>query len=518
MTPRFAGSAVARAIVPLGGLGLILVALPPTPSGAHATDLVAASALLAAGSIAWLVERRWQGACAVLSAVALAVVANADPVGGGASIRGLSIVAGPLVVPLSVGAMGGRGRWWWTALVGGVIAGPLRALVYDPFLDPNCALCRHNPAAISHHPELARVLLVAGTALTALAVAAIAAKAPRRWSFVTVALIASAAVWWSGIRFAAGLVAVVVIAIDIVHSTAARRRVSQLVQMLREEVDLEQTLGKSLGDPALRVAYWLDEERCFAAKNGGPDPGPTGAQITTELRMGADLVALIHHDPAVAEVAALAGALDGPARLALENERLAAQLASQARELQRSRARIVERGDIERRRLERDVHDGAQQHVLALGFDLRTMLANIAPDDPTRPILERCLAETMSALDELRELSHGLYPPSLEAGGLSPALGALSRRAPVAVAIGNVPRTRLPTAVERTVFALVADSTAVAQLDLDIEIELVEANVEVRIFGAIAPSGQVVLDRIAALDGSLTRSENTIRAMIPCAL
>lgn len=507
-----------RVIVPLCGLVLILLALPATPSGAYTIDLVTASALLAGGSIALLVARRWQGTCAVLSAAALVIASSADPVDGTVSFRVLLIIAGPLIVPLAAGAMGGRGSWWWTALIGGVLAGPLRTLVYDPFLDRGCAFCRHNPAVLSPQPDLARLLLIGGTTLTAVALTAMAMTASRRWPFWAGAFVGTAVIWLPRARFAAGVVAVVVIVIDIARSAAARHRVDQVVHMLREDVDLEQTLRRTLGDSGLTVAYWLAEERRFSARGGGSDVGPTDRQITTELRMDTDLVALVHHDPAAAEVAALAGALDGPARLALENDRLAVQLASQARELKRSRARIVERGDIERRLLERNVHDGAQQHVLALGFDLRTALASCTFDDPTKFVLERCLAETMSALDELRELSHGLYPPSLEAGGLSPALRALSRRASVGVAISHVPKPRLPTAVERTVFALVADSASRAQHNLSVEIDVQDSNVEVRIFGGNPVAGQVVLDRIAALDGSLSSHDNMIRAVIPCAL
>src|SRR4051794_18808733 len=117
-----------RVIVPLCALVVIVLALPATPSGAHAIDLVTASALLATGCIALVAGRRWQGMFAMLSAAALATVASADPVGSNASVRVLLIVGGPLIVPFAAGAMGGRGAWWWTALIGGTVAGPLRAL------------------------------------------------------------------------------------------------------------------------------------------------------------------------------------------------------------------------------------------------------------------------------------------------------------------------------------------------------------------------------------------------------
>ena len=216
-------------------------------------------------------------------------------------------------------------------------------------------------------------------------------------------------------------------------------------------------------------------------------------------------------------MAALVNALDGPARLALENERLSAQLKARERELERSRARIIERGDSERRDLERDVHDGAQQHVLALGFDLRTAIAALQVDDPLLQILAECLVETMSTLDDLRELSHGLYPPSLDAGGLTSALHALSRRAAVAVNIGDLPAGRLPAPVERTVFALVADAALSALNHFDVTVDHREQNVEVRIIGTSRPIAQVVADRVATLGGRLTATGTTLVAVIPCA-
>jgi signal transduction histidine kinase len=493
-----------------------MLALPTTASGAGAADLVAVL-LLVGGSLALLLDRRLQGTLAVLSAVALVLLARTNQVDSAPASRTLAIVAAPLLLPLAAGAIGGRGVWWRVAIVSGIAAGLLRALVYDPFLDLSCVSCRHNPAVISHQPRLAQVLLIAGMAVPAVALLMLAVTSPRRLPFLLTGLVGGAIWWWPGARVGAGAVAVIVITIDLARLAAAQRRVLQLVRVLHDDVDLEASLRRMLGDPGLTVAYWLDREHRFATGTGGRDVGPAGSQITTELTIERDVVALIHHDPIIAEVAALSRALDGPARLALENECLAVQLASQERELQRSRARIVAQGDIERRLLERDVHDGAQQHMLALGFDLRIALSACPEEDAKRPVLERCLAETMAALDELRDLSHGLYPPSLESGGLSSALSALARRAAVGVSVGLVPSVRLPRQVERTVFALIADSTAAARSALAVDIEVQEPEVEVRISGVGLTCGQVVVDRVAAMGGSLISTDSTIRAVIPCA-
>jgi signal transduction histidine kinase len=508
-----------RVGAPLGGLALLLV-LPSQPSGAGAADVVTAAVMLACGSIALLVDRPRQGALAMLGAVALVIVARTNPQTSAPTVQMLTIVAAPLIVPFAAGAIGGRGAWWRAAIVGGVAAGALRALVYDPFRDAGCVGCRHNPAVLAHHLDLARGLLVGGVATTTLALVMLAVRSPRRWTTLAVA-IAGVAMWWfPDARAVAGAMAAIVMVDDMLRSAAAQHRVLQLVRVLHDGADLGATLRRMLGDPGLTVAYWLPAEQRFAASGGGPDVSPSAAQITTELTIGTEIVAVIRHDPDAVEVLALSRALDGPARLALENERLTVQLASQERQLQHSRARIVARGDVERRLLERDVHDGAQQHVLALGFDLRTALGHGPSDDVNRPVLERCLGETMAALDELRDLSHGLYPPSLEAGGLSAALQALARRAEFAVSIGQVPQARLPAQVERTVFALVADSTVGARCDLTVEIDVDEPNVEVRICGANVTCGQTVADRVAALAGTLRRTidstGSTLQAVIPC--
>ncbi|MEP7112146.1 MAG: histidine kinase, partial [Ilumatobacteraceae bacterium] len=447
---------------------------------------------------------------------ALACTAVVDATSGTASLRGVAIAAGPLIVPLAVVASSERVRWWWVAIVGGLVAGPLRALFYDPFLDPSCDACRHSTAAIIYRPDLARTLLVVGAATTALALIAATFSRRHRWLLGGGATATLAALWKPDLRVAFGLAAAVVLSVDIARTTAARRQVRELVNMLRQNADLEHTLRRTLGDPALSVAYWLDDEKQFVAGSGSPTADRVGNQVSTELRVVGNLVGVIHHDPNTTEVVALVNALDGPARLALENERLAAHLAARERELQRSRARIIEHGDGERRALERDVHDGAQQHVLALGFDLRTAIAALQTADPMRPVLEECLAETMRTLDDLRELSHGLYPPSLDAGGLVPALRALSRRAPVEVNIGDVPSARLPPPVERTIFALVTDAAASANAEISVIVESREAAVEVHITGAFEPSSPVVADRVATLGGNLTKNGTTLLAVIPC--
>lgn len=517
MTSRTLAHAMVRAAVPVGGVALMLAALPTLPAGAHAADQFVAVALLATGSIAWLVGRHLQGLCAVLAGGALAAIGNVDANSGSATLRGLAIAGGPLVIPLAAAAVGWHGRWSWLALAGGVLAGPVRSLVYDPFLDPHCLVCRPSAAAVVHHPGLARALLLVGLVLTVAALLLAAARTRTRWVLVSMAAITSSTLWRPDLRLVACVIAIALLGVDIIRILAAQYRIRVLVDMLRQDVDLEQTLRRTLGDPELTVAYCVDEDNEETpAPASLPTSDPSGQRVSTELSIDGRLVAVIRHNPAAVEVGELATALDGSARLALDNERQTARLEARAREVQRSRVRIVERADSERRRLERDVHDGAQQHVLALGFDLRIALAGLTSDAPSHGVLEQCLQETMGALDDLRDLSHGLYPPSLDTGGLVPALRALARRAQVPVTIVNMSEARLPATVERTVFAIVADAADRARSELSLTIASATQGVEVVIHGDTEPPAQAVVDRLATLGGTLISSDTTIRAVIPC--
>ncbi len=516
MVTRLAASR--HAVVPLGGLAVLVLLPPATPSGNHTADLVIASALLAVGSVGWFLTLRWRGGWAVATAGALIVHAAIDRANDPSAVRWLATAAGPLVVAFAAITIGGRKRYWWMALAGGIVAGPLRMLVYDPFLDPSCDGCRHSPVVLAHHPAVARSFFTVGSLLMAAALATIAVRLARSWPLLVAAVVVGASIWRPETGVAAAAIALGVISSQLIRTTTSRRRVSHLVRVFRDDVHLEQTLRMAISDPTLTVAYWLDAEDRFAARTDGTASDPADGQVVTELRIGDKLVAAIYHNREVSAVIALADALDGPARIALDNEYLAAQVASQSRELQRSRMRIIERSDLERQQLERDVHDGAQQHVLALGFGLRTELTRMSGEDPRRPVIERCLAETSRALDDLRELSHGLYPPSLQAGGLVPALHALSGRSPVDVTICTVPAHRLPTPIERAVFVLVADAAGTAEHALDVDITTSDTTVTVHMIGMGAPPGQHVVDRIAALDGSIVAYGSTIEAVIPCEL
>jgi signal transduction histidine kinase len=212
------------------------------------------------------------------------------------------------------------------------------------------------------------------------------------------------------------------------------------------------------------------------------------------------------------------------ARIGIENERLQAEVLAHVEDLRASRARIVETGDAERRKLERDLHDGAQQRLLALSYDLRLARAEANGDAATTALLTSAVDEAQAALEELRRLAHGIYPAILAEAGLGPALASLADYAPIPVELGDVPAKRLPDPIETAAYVAVADAIddAVARGATFVSVEVSLAGGEVVVMvaddGSDRQAALVQLaDRIGALGGSLETGPTTLRAEMPCA-
>ena len=178
-------------------------------------------------------------------------------------------------------------------------------------------------------------------------------------------------------------------------------------------------------------------------------------------RDGVVLGALVH-DAALREEPELLDAVAAAARLALHNERLAGEVRAQLDEVHASRQRIVAAGDAERRRLERDLHDGAQQQLIALALRLRTLerragsSGNVALADE----LDALATELGAAMADIRELARGIRPPVLNEEGLGPALAALADRVPLAVASDVRIEGRLPDVIEATGYFAAGEALA----------------------------------------------------------
>jgi signal transduction histidine kinase len=311
------------------------------------------------------------------------------------------------------------------------------------------------------------------------------------------------------------------------RSRVQRRSVSRIVAGLGEAPapgSVEVALGRAVGDPALRIAYWVPGSERYVDGHGRPVGEPTvvpGRTATPLVRDGRTVAVVVH----AAAVADLEREIGAAVRLALENERLQAEVLSQLEDLRASRARIVETGDAARRRLERDLHDGAQQRLLALSYDLRLARAGAEADsdDGTASILAGTTAEVQEALRELRELAHGIYPAILTEAGLGPALATLADHASLAVEIESFAEDRYPAPVETAAYLVVSDALddAAGRGASWAAITAVRDDgrlvVEVKDDGSERVSSMVQLgDRVGALGGSLAVEPKNLRAEIPC--
>jgi signal transduction histidine kinase len=303
----------------------------------------------------------------------------------------------------------------------------------------------------------------------------------------------------------------------VVWTRLRRSNVSSLVVELHEGgVDtLRDRLAQALGDPTLEIAYWLEQTGTYADAAGRPYalPDDRTRAVTHVLAGGAPVAALIH-DPALLEERDLVESVRATAGLVLENERLAAEVRAQLEEVRASRARIVAAADEERRRLERDLHDGAQQRLVALS--LKLALARTEADPVTGASLDHAREDVEQALAELREFARGVHPSVLREDGLDSAVEALARRAPLPVEIIGTARGRLPDPIELAAYFFVSEAlTNVAKharathATVTIEREqrrLTLAVADDGIGGANASRGSGLAglsDRLAALDGTL---------------
>ena len=426
----------------------------------------------------------------------------------------------------------------------------------------DCAGCPENPIAIADSPGLAEALsstVTVGVLALALAVAVIALMS-RRWrrasSYQRRAL---------GPPLAAGLailgLAIVWIAVQAIGVGDRAERVAQLVylstfaalplaflaglvrvrffrtaavgRLLERLADepgagrLDDALAEALGDLTLRIAYWLPEPRVYVDRDGRTiEAPPEGA---TEITHRGHRVGALVHGADLREEPELVRAVVRAAALALENARLEAELRAQLEALRASRARIVEAADEERRRLGRDLHDGAQQRLVSILLALK--LAQERPEG-AQPLVDGAVAEAHAAVEELRELASGIHPAALQRG-LDAGLESLATRAAVPVELeAHVPE-RLPVAVETAAYFTVSEAlTNVAKyaeatharvgarrVDGSLVVEVSDDGVG----GADASSGSGLRgleDRVGAVGGTLEVESppgrgTVVRARIP---
>jgi signal transduction histidine kinase len=227
--------------------------------------------------------------------------------------------------------------------------------------------------------------------------------------------------------------------------------------------ELRDALARALGDPTLELAFWLPERETYVDAAGRDVELPeNGARAVTYLENDDGPLAAIVHDPSLLEESKFVRAAGAAARLALENAQLQAETRAQLAEVKESRVRMVAAADEERKRIERDLHDGAQQRLAALALRLRTVQRRLHPGE-TEPaveaLLESAVSELQAANEELRELVRGVYPAILTEEGLAPALESLVLRNPLLVDL-DVLDGRLPRRVEATAYFVTCEALA----------------------------------------------------------
>jgi signal transduction histidine kinase len=314
-----------------------------------------------------------------------------------------------------------------------------------------------------------------------------------------------------------------------------------LADVLRElatarGVRLEEGLAKVLGDPGLVLAYRVPGERSYLDGRGQPVelPGPGDDRSAAPIERDGRELAVLVHDPSLDDDPELVEAVAAAAAITLDDARLQAESQDRLAELRASRERLVAAGDAERRRLERNLHDGAQQRLVSVALQLR-MMQNRAHGDPALAEALKAAGDELSqSLEELRELARGIHPAVLN-HGLKAALGSLASRATVVTTVAFEVPERLPEPVELAAYFVACEALAnvaryahatkasvrVSRQNGNAVIEIADDGVG----GADETAGtglQGLADRVAALDGRLRilsppGAGTVVTAELPCA-
>ena len=541
--------------------------------GSLAADVAAGFGLIAAGGLMWVERReRFEANLAVLAGITWLASDWIGWQGGPPLARSLAAIAAPMTIVLVLHLVVSMGRQRvgsatlrvgiggaYVAVAG--IAGAL-ALVRDPRLDPYCwNNCTDNPLLLSAQPAVASALgttatvaqlaVAAAIVLVALVRLVVASPTARRMTWPVLlpgtAVGLATAVYagsllvaplegpqidryaalydtraWSAAALAAG------VAWTALRARQTRAGVARLPTDLAaapQPGTLAAVLARAVNDPTLQVGYWLMDRARLGDAAGRtieiPKPAD-GREFTPIVRDGRP-IAVVIHDPDAVTSAQLEGEIGAAALLAVDNERLQAELMAQLAELRASRSRIVEASDRERQTLERNLHDGAQQRLVALSYDLRIAHAEAvqSSDDALVELTSAALAEVQRALDELRVLAHGIYPAVLTESGLGAAVETLADLAPVPLEIIELPHDRFSPAVERTAHAVVAAVVERASINaargLALRISADGDSLIIEVGGGGDPPLADIGDWVGALGGQVTVEGSLLRVAIPCA-
>jgi signal transduction histidine kinase len=294
------------------------------------------------------------------------------------------------------------------------------------------------------------------------------------WTTATDAPLIEFAEPWAAVFGWLGFVATALVPLAFLVGTLRMRSMAGPLAPFAAEVaksgsgaGLGDALRAALGDPSLELVRSVPGGG-WASETGRPvdhlEPG--GGRAVTSVGSGEPPLAALVHDPALRDQPELLDAVVTVLRLALENERLEAEVREQLRAVTESRARIVGAVEQERRRLERDLHDGAQQRLVAVALRLqeaRSAVEAATVPDELRRRLDAIAEELGIATHELREFARGIHPAILTDEGIGPAVASLARRSTIPVDVLVELEGRLPMAIESTAYFTVAEALTNAQ-------------------------------------------------------
>jgi signal transduction histidine kinase len=306
----------------------------------------------------------------------------------------------------------------------------------------------------------------------------------------------------------------------LLRSRLARGGLADLLRELgtRRGVQLEAGLAKVLGDPWLVLAYRVPGGRSYIDGSGRPValPAPGGDRTAAPIERDGRELGMLVYDASLDDDPELVEAVAATAAIALDDARLQAESEDRLAELRASRERLVAAGDAERRRLERNLHDGAQQRLVSVALQLRMLQSRIREDPAlAEQLVSSATDELSQSLEELRELARGIHPAVLN-HGLQAALQSLASRASVPTSVSFEVSERLPEPVELAAYFVTCEALAnVAKYaqatEATVRVSRRRGSVIVEIAddgvgGADESAGsglQGLADRVAALDGTL---------------
>ena len=537
---------VGSAAVALGARGVKVTSYAAESPGLAVLVSLTTAALLAA-AVALASSGR---TLAALATFALGCAWSADVWASWADaptlLRNLGMLLAPMLVALELLVIAtvlppGRARRLAVVVsAAGVAAAVVLWLVRDPYLDRycwrDCFVHAFAPFADAEHARTATNLTLAlGAvcgALAALLCAARIVQARQRSAVLLAGLVAGCALaarevvlrlqpaedpsralyaWF----FAACALALLALAVSLgylaLRPLLVRRQIAALAG---EPGGLEAALGAALDDAQLRVGYPLadgavvDAEGRLLTLDGPP----------ARIVRGREVIALVRSPGGTPSVAALERALGPAARLALANERLRAEESFRLYELTELRRRIVATGDATRRRLEHDLHDGAQQRLLALTIDLRVALkrAEAAGRTDVVQLLGAAVVSVAAAAEELRAVAHGIFPATLVNAGLAAALETLADANRVALSVGLEPGRRFSHDVETAAYALVAEAAEDARAPVRVAVEERDAQLVVTLDAAERNGAATAAEeRVWAAGGTFTRVGRRLEVVLP---